>query len=187
LTTIRKADLAHELGVRPSAVSNWVSRGMPVQRNGLLNREEALRWVNRNIVPQIGSRRLKGGAIAGALLRKTRKRGDRANGGGGPDTVVLDPAQERARRDRAQAERIERENLLAQGKLVWVDDVAAEYAAACAVVRAKLLSLPNKCAPQVKYCESTEAVRALLEREIVAILSELSRDKEPDEDQHGEP
>jgi phage terminase Nu1 subunit (DNA packaging protein) len=187
LTTIRKADLAHELGVRPSAVSNWVSRGMPVQGNGLLNREEALRWVNRNIEPQIGGRKLKGGAKAGALLRKTRKRGDRANGGSGLDTVVLDPAQERARRDRAQADRIETENLLAQGKLVWVDDVAAEYAAACAVVRAKLLSLPSKCAPQVKNCESIEAVRALLEREILVILSELSRDKEPDEDQDEEP
>jgi hypothetical protein len=156
VTTIRKGDLAHELGVRPGAVSNWVSRGMPVQRNGLINRDSALRWINKNIEPQIGSRRLKGGAVAGALLRKTERKTsvDHANG----DGALLDPAQERARRDQAMAQKLERENDLAAGRVVLIEDVVQEFASHLAVIRSHFLALGSKLAPRLVGCATTAEI-----------------------------
>jgi hypothetical protein len=172
LTTIRKGDLAHELGVRPSAVSNWVSRGMPVQRNGLINRDRALRWINKNIEPQIGSRSLKGGAVAGALLRKTKRKTsvDHVNGG----SALLDPAQERARRDQAMARKLERENDLAAGRVVLIEDVVQEFASHLAVVRNHLLALGAKLAPRLVGCATAAEIKGLIDAEVVRILTALS-------------
>jgi hypothetical protein len=173
LTTIRKADLAHELGVRPSAVSNWVSRGMPVQGNGLLNREEALRWLNRNIEPQIGSRRLKGGAVAGALLRKTKRKTSvdhHANGG----AALLDPAQERARRDQAMAKKLERENDLAAGRVVLIEDVVQEFASHLAVIRSHFLAMGSKLGPRLVGCATAAEIKDAIDAEVRQILITLT-------------
>jgi hypothetical protein len=196
MTTYRRTDLANELHVGTSAVSHWIKRGLPVTPSGLVDRERALKWIAQNIEPQVSASGVSRGATRAAeLLRKRKCKQDefvppkqthRPKNGNGHDEFA-NPAAMRARRDRAIAEKLERENEIAGGQLVRVADVAAELAAEYSVVRAKLLSLPSKCAPQVKYCESVEAVRALLEREILAILTELSGDKEPDEDQDKEP
>jgi hypothetical protein len=172
MTTIRKADLAHELGVRPSAVSNWVSRGMPVQPNGLINRDRALRWINKNVEPQIGSRRLKGGAVAGALLRKTGRKTsvDHANGG----AALLDPAQERARRDQAMARKLERENDLAAGRVVLIEDVVQEFASHLAVVRNHALALGAKLAPRLVGCTTATEIKDVIDGEVRQILITLT-------------
>ena len=174
MTAIRKLDLANELGVRKSAVTAWLRKGLPVQPNGLVDREVALEWINRNVEPQIGSQQLKGGAKAGELLRKKRGTRGRTKGNNGHDVVLLDPAQERARRDRAMAERLERENLVAEGQLVWIDVVVTQVAGELAIVRNRLLSLPSKCAPHLAAASGPEQVRALLQNEIIQILCELS-------------
>jgi hypothetical protein len=162
VTTIRKADLADELGVRPSAVSNWVSRGMPVQRNGLINRDRALRWINKNVEPQISSRRLKGGAVAGALMRKTERRtSDHANG----DGALLDPAQERARRDQAMASKLERENDLAAGRVVLIEDVVQEFASHLAVIRSHFLALSSKLGPRLVGCARAAEIKDVIDGE----------------------
>ena len=197
MTTYRRTDLANELHVGTSAVSHWIRRGMPLASSGLVDRERALKWIAQNIEAQVSASGVSRGATRAAeLLRKGKRKQDdgfvppeqthRPKNGNGHDELA-NPAAMRARRDRAIAEKLERENEIAGGQLVRVADVAAELAAEYSVVRNKLLSLPAKVAPQVKYCESIEAVRALLGREIVAILTELSGDKEPDEDQDEEP
>jgi phage terminase Nu1 subunit (DNA packaging protein) len=61
-----------------------------------------------------------------------------------------------------------------KGTLVDVEAVAEEVAAVFATVRNLLLGLPAKLAPRVIRCETTEAARDLLLREIQGILRELS-------------
>jgi hypothetical protein len=48
---IMKSELAQELGVTRSAVSRYCERGLPVRGDGRLDREVALRWVERNVTP----------------------------------------------------------------------------------------------------------------------------------------
>jgi hypothetical protein len=191
MTTYRRTDLANELHVGTSAVSHWIKRGLPVTPSGLVDRERALKWIAQNIEPQVSASGVSRGATRAAeLLRKGKCKQDDGfvlpqqthppkNGDG---HELANPAAMRARRDRAIAEKLERENEIAGGQLVRVADVAAELAAEYAVVRNKLLSLPAKIAPHVQIAatEGTEAVRALLEREIVGILTELSRGFEED-------
>jgi hypothetical protein len=53
-TTITKADLARELGITRAGITPYVQRGLPVRRDGRLNRAEALAWVQNNIIPSLG-------------------------------------------------------------------------------------------------------------------------------------
>jgi hypothetical protein len=180
LTTIRKADLARELGVGKAAISQHVARGMPTLSSGLLDREAALQWVAEHIEPQQGRSAVRAAELLRAGKRKPDKPlpagGKRLNGNGHAEPELLNPGQERARRDRALSERLERENLVAEGKLVWVDDTVTEVAAALSIVRNKLLSLPAKIAPgaHAAAAEGRQAVYQVIEREVLAILTELS-------------
>ena len=42
---VTKADLARELGVSRSAITQHCANGLPVRPDGKLNRSEALRWL----------------------------------------------------------------------------------------------------------------------------------------------
>ena len=66
---ITKVQLARELGVGKSAVSNYVRRGLPVRPDGRLNRAEALAWVRRHVYPHHAGR---GAAVAGRAQRTGR-------------------------------------------------------------------------------------------------------------------
>jgi hypothetical protein len=178
---LRKVDFARELST--ATVTGWVRAGLPLDAHGLVDREPALRWLVAHVEPQIAGHGQSRGATKAAELLKaaepdTRVRSDTVLHANGHD---LNPAIERARRDRAMAERLERENLIAQGQLVWVSDVAAAVGERFAVVKQRLLSLPSKCAARVHVCESVAGVEAMLLEEVSALLTELSagEDDEP--------
>ena len=59
---ITKTPLAQELDVTRAAVSRYVERGMPVRADGRLDREAALEWIERNIIPT--HHQGKGAAVA---------------------------------------------------------------------------------------------------------------------------
>ena len=50
MTITTKAALADELGVTRARVSQYVKAGLPVRSDGKLDRDEALNWLNRNVV-----------------------------------------------------------------------------------------------------------------------------------------
>ncbi|WP_264047973.1 hypothetical protein [Methylobacterium flocculans] len=50
MTITTKAALADELGVTRARVSQYVKAGLPVRSDGKLERDEALNWLNRNVV-----------------------------------------------------------------------------------------------------------------------------------------
>ncbi|MCJ2010969.1 hypothetical protein, partial [Methylobacterium sp. J-076] len=90
----------------------------------------------------------------------------------------LDPAQERARKDRALAISAEIKNDIAVGKVVLIDDAIAIMTGSLAVVRNKILGLASRVAPRLVMQRAAEPVRALLYDEIVLILQELSSEHE---------
>ena len=173
MTMVRKIDLAKELGVGPSTITGYVAKGMPVAVTGLIDREEALRWIQRNVEAQIGGRKIKGGAKAGALLRRKKRHAPERTSGNGTHAALLDPAQERARRDAALARKYEREEAIAEGRVVLIEAVGEEVAAALQPVRSAILAAPSKLAPRLTM-KPTQAVFDELTRWALEALAALS-------------
>ncbi|MCJ2010967.1 hypothetical protein [Methylobacterium sp. J-076] len=86
----------------------------------------------------------------------------------------LDPAQERARKDRALAISAEIKNDIAVGKVVLIDDAIAIMTGSLGVVRNKILGLASRVAPRLVMQRAAEPIRAILYDEVVLILQELS-------------
>jgi hypothetical protein len=90
---------------------------------------------------------------------------------------ILDPAQERARKDRALAIQTELKNDVAQGNVVLIDDVIREFAINLGVIRTQFLSLPSRA--RARFDPSKPAgLFQLLEELVHEILTNLS---EPDQ------
>jgi len=86
----------------------------------------------------------------------------------------MDPAQERARKDRALAINTEIKNDIAIGKVVSIEVVISLTVAMLGRVRNKLLSLPTRVAPRAAILRSPSEVQALLAAEVDLVLIELS-------------
>ena len=79
---------------------------------------------------------------------------------------------ERSRLIRAQAEKVERQNLVETGNLVEAESVKLEWADMCVTIRQRLLAIPARIA--ARYPDPK--LRADLDREIRAALDELAND-----------
>ena len=90
----------------------------------------------------------------------------------------LDPAQERARKDRALAISAEIKNDIAVGRVVLIDDAVAIVTRSLRRVRNKILGLASRIAPRLVMQREAEPIRALIYDEVVAILEELSVEHE---------
>jgi len=88
-------------------------------------------------------------------------------------TGELDPAQERARKDRALAEGTEVRNDLTRGSVVLIEDVTRLVVGEHGIVRSRVLSMPSRIASRVP-----EPVRAMVmaaaQQEAHAALEALS-------------
>ena len=155
----RKA-FAKELGINVSRVAHYVKRGMPVADGGL-DREVCLEWIERNIIPYGGQNAGKGAAKVNQL-----RRGQTAE-------VLLDPPQERARRDRAATRRLELENAAREGQLLPAAEVRSVWGRIIALVRAALLNMPSKLAARLAGKTAPE-IQAILALEISDVLSALA-------------
>ncbi|MCJ2092206.1 hypothetical protein MKK67_06805 [Methylobacterium sp. J-072] len=86
----------------------------------------------------------------------------------------MDPAQERARKDRALAISAEIKNNIAIGKVVLIDVVISLAVAEFRRMRNKMLGLPTRVAPQAAVLRTASEVQALIAAEVDLILLELS-------------
>lgn len=95
---VTKLDFAAEQGITPSRVSQYISKGMPVEPNGLIDRDKAHAWIEATLSPK--RRKVQGG-----------ERGQRASLAAAMDTEKLELLRlDRARRagdlvERAAVER----------------------------------------------------------------------------------
>ena len=90
---------------------------------------------------------------------------------------ALDPAQERARKDKELADRTAMENQLRREQLCEVADVEREWTKQLSLVRQRLLAIPSKTASRVPQ-EARGIVFEIVEREIHDALSDLSENQE---------
>ncbi len=142
-------EVANHLGISPTRVSQLKSAG---------------------ILPEARRRANNLTACRVAYLEHLR---EVAAGRGSKDGGGLDLVAERARLARAQAEKAERENAVADGKFMEVAAVHLMVTSAFARVRAKMLALPSKMAPLVAATTPAKA-QQILKEDIYAALNELA-------------
>lgn len=81
----------------------------------------------------------------------------------------------RARNERAKALAAERENLVAEGRLLEAADVAHTVAGGVTTLRARLEALPSMLAPQLAGMDDESAIRVAMAEAIEHALTECAR------------
>lgn len=90
----------------------------------------------------------------------------------------LDPQQERARLTFHQANLAALEERHRTDELIEISQAAEVFGAECANIRARLLALPHKVAPELAVETDTAKVFSTLQEHIYDALRELSSDEE---------
>ena len=85
----------------------------------------------------------------------------------------LDPTHERARRDRAAADKLEQELAVRSGELMVASEAAEVWQNHILNCRARLLAIPSKLPPLLEN-KSAGAMQGILREEIYAALRELA-------------
>lgn len=99
------------------------------------------------------------------------KRRDISNYVGNTDLVDIDEAKRR--KLAAEASLQELELMKEQGKVVEIEQVGKVYSEQLANFRAKMLSLPTKCASSVFTAKDIKEAKAILEDTVIEALNEL--------------
>lgn len=145
---VTSAELARIFGVSDSTIANWRRAGMPCEEKG--RRGQTSRYDTVACINWWGTR------LAG-------------------EDKALDLNLERARLAHHQANKTQVEESLLKGELVRTLDVIEVWSALYSSARAKLLALPRKLAAILIHAETQDEAEAGAEKEITAILGELSR------------
>ena len=93
------------------------------------------------------------------------------------DGDTLDLTQERARLAHFQANKAAVEERKLKGELIEVEEVAQIVGADYSNVRAKLLAMPTKGAPELLGIEDIAVAHGIVQRLVIAALEELSADE----------
>ena len=91
----------------------------------------------------------------------------------------LDPQEERARKDKAQADNVEIRNQVLLGNLLERESVESHWSDMVGNARAKLLALPTKLATVAVASESLEEIQHAAEKLVKEALTELAGDPCP--------
>lgn len=150
---VNKADLALLMGVSSVTVGHWVNKGCPYVQKGASGKA----WVFR--VPDVVAWREEQVALQAV-----------------GDTKSLDIDEARRRKVAAEAALTELDLSKRKGELVEIEDVAESVGEDYANLRAKLLSLPVKVAPQAVGITDAIEVQSLIESLIHEALEELVSD-----------
>lgn len=78
---------------------------------------------------------------------------------------------------RQRAEKLKRENLIAEGQLIPKQDLVSSATEVFSHVRARLLAIPTKAAPSLMLLETPAEMKDYLTDEIHGVLQELSETK----------
>lgn len=150
---LSKVDLAQFYGVHVNTISQWVGNGCPFISKGgpgrkwVFNSSDVTTWREDQLVLQ---------ALG--------------------DTSSLDIDEARRRKLAAEAALVELDLSQRRGEVIEIEEVAGLVGDDYANVRAKLLSLPSKLAPQMIGIEDPAECKALIERGVAEALEELTAD-----------
>jgi len=93
---------------------------------------------------------------------------------------ILDPVQEKARRDKEAADKLSMENAVRRGELARRADVVRFWSDCQAAARAKFLGIAPKLAPRLVNIGDPNVIAAAIRAEACAALAEFA-DYEPGE------
>ena len=153
MTQFNKADVARFMGVSVNTVTQWVGKGLPYIQKGGAGKS----WVFD--MPEVVAWREEQIALAAV-----------------GDTASLDIDEARRRKLAAEAALAEIEVSKKRGEVVEIEAVADAVGDDYANVRAKLLSLPTKAAPQLAIIEDSAEAQGVLEKLVHEALEELTAD-----------
>ena len=148
---LNKAQLAEALGVSVQAVDGWIRRGVPVMERGA----KGVPWQFRlaDVVEWLNE----------------RNSGDSA-----------DLAKERALLAREQRLKTNLERRRLEGELVAVDEVESVWSDMVLSMRAKLLGLPTRLAPQLVTMTDRRQIEETIRLVVFEALHELAEDSPED-------
>lgn len=148
---VTRRELAERLGVHMQTITKWEREGLPIARRG---------------------RKGKPSRYSEAAVRAWRQQRDElAQAVPGAFDVI----QERARKERAQAQLAEQMHAVRAGRLIDVDEAARRWASEIAAARSLILTSYTMAADRVFAAASTQGL-AGVERELKAIAHEVLRE-----------
>jgi hypothetical protein len=179
MAIVSRKSFASEINVNVSRISHFVRDGMPGAVPGVgIDRDKALAWVRDNVQPQGGRNADKAGNRVSEITgtKECPAGGTFQPGNGNDEGPRLDPAQQRARRDAAMAERLELENLRRSGELCELADVFSSVAEDYNICRTQLSAIGSKLAPRLVGQRDAQVIKDIIDREIGRVLEVLSED-----------
>ncbi|GGC90457.1 hypothetical protein [Chelatococcus reniformis] len=124
----------------------------------------------RGVLAKVGRDRYDAPASVTAYIRHLREQPS-ARGSGSGD---LNPEQERARKDRALADKTELQNAVTRGELVSAEDAEAAWVEMISIARSRLLAMPTKLGPALATMTTATEVQSAIEAEVTAALEDLA-------------
>lgn len=171
---INKQDLARRLGVSSPRISQLLKRGLPVRRDGKIDMEQALSWIDANVDRSnaAGSKMQPTATVPVAQPPVPFAEPARTAPQADPARALLIG---RARMAFARAKREERQERLAAGELLERQVVTEFLAATLLLFRDALLSQSDRLAASLAAVSDTAEAHRLLKADVQALLTRLSR------------
>lgn len=161
---LNKSDMADCLGISRTAFSQWIKKGCPYEQKG----SQSGQWV-----------------FDTAAVIRWREEQAALNAMG--DTADIDLDEARRRKTAAEAALVEIEVSKRRGEVIEIEHVAEAVGEDYANVKAKLLALPTKLAPQLIGMENPVEIQAILADMITEALEELTVDGIYRDTEEGDP
>lgn len=142
---------AELLDKKTDTLKKWIAKGCPHQKTGrafVFDLGQVLDW------------RI---AYEGKLLAETK-------------TEELDRNQQAARKDAAQAEKLEMENAFRKGEFLLTEEVRAMNAEVAGVIRSNMLAIPSRLAGELSGVDEPREIQVVLDDAIRRALSSLEDD-----------
>jgi len=180
----RKSEIARDLGVTKGRISQLLKVGLPMRRDGMIDRDVAFAWYAEHVRPRVkpvartgdGIRQRASAAASPAPSAKAAQIGDIDHAGNDDATTDADGAEylrSRTRHETARANRAELDLLVQQGRLVDVEEICKWWAIIATAVRDEVMAIPSRIVNRLPE-EWRRQVNALAQEETRSVLTAIS-------------
>lgn len=142
-----------------------------VAKHLFMSRQNAYDLVARGVIPDASGKDHDLDAARESYVLHLRSIA--GNRSGNPQTD-LDLNEERARKAKEEADKLEMQNALLRGELLQREDVNTAVVGAFARVRARMIGVPSKIAPLVATVDNPAEIEGTIRKAIYEALKELA-------------